>query len=99
MIAPTSEEFYILCGPKFGLENIGNRAIFKRALYGVKSSGKYFRSHLRDCMDSLGYSSYKSGPDLWISLSRCDSGEEYYEYMLRYIDDCMCVSEHPKEDF
>ena len=97
LTAPTSEYFYIFCAPEFGSENIGKRVNVKRALYGTKSAVKYFRSHLRDCMDHLGYSSYKSDLDLWIRLARRDSGEEYYEYMLLYVDDYMCVSDHTKE--
>ena len=82
MTARTSEEFLIICGPEFGSENIGKRAIVKRALYGTKSDVKYFRFHLRDCMDHLGYLSCKADLDLWIRIDRHDSGEDYYEYML-----------------
>ena len=32
--APTSEKHYIICGPDFGLENVGKNALIKRALYG-----------------------------------------------------------------
>ena len=32
--APTSEMHYIICGPEFGMENIGKRALIIRALYG-----------------------------------------------------------------
>lgn len=48
-------------------------------------------------MDYLGYSSCKADMDLWIRLARRDSGEYYYKYMLIYVDDCLCLSEHPKE--
>ena len=30
--APTSEKHYVICGPEFGLENVGKVAIIKRAL-------------------------------------------------------------------
>ena len=32
--APSSEKDYIICGPEFGLENLGKVALIKRALYG-----------------------------------------------------------------
>ena len=96
LTAPTSEDFYIICGAEFGSENIGKKAIVKRALYGTKSAGRDFRSHLRDCMDHLRYTSCKADPDLWMHMSKRDTGEDYYEYMLLYVDDCLCVSEHPK---
>ena len=34
--APSSEKDYIICGPEFGLENVGKVALIKRALYGGK---------------------------------------------------------------
>ena len=37
--APASEKHYIICGPEFGLENQGKRAITVCALYGGKSAG------------------------------------------------------------
>ena len=97
LTAPTSEHFYIICGPEFGSENLGKKAIVKRALYGTKSAGRDFRSHLRDCMDHLGYTSCKADPDLWLRMAKRDNGENYYEYMLLYVDDCLSISEYPKE--
>ena len=40
--APTSENHYIICGPEFGLENAGKRALITRALYGGKCAGRDF---------------------------------------------------------
>ena len=37
--APSSQKDYIICGPEFGLENIGKVALIHRALYGGKSAG------------------------------------------------------------
>ena len=34
--APTSEKHYIICGPEFGLEHAGKKAVITRALYGGK---------------------------------------------------------------
>jgi hypothetical protein len=48
--APSSQKDYIICGPEFGIENIGKVALIWRALYGGKSAGKDFRNHLRSCM-------------------------------------------------
>ena len=47
------EKFYVECSPEFGSEYMGERIIMKRALYGMKSSGKDFMNHLRDCMDHV----------------------------------------------
>ena len=37
--APTSEKHYVICGPEFGLEHVGKRALITRALYGGKAAG------------------------------------------------------------
>lgn len=36
--APTTEKYWIECGPEFGTEHVGKKAIVTRALYGMKSS-------------------------------------------------------------
>ena len=45
----------------------------------------------------LGYKSCLADPDLWIRVAVADSGCEYYEYMLLYTDDCLSISEYPRE--
>ena len=93
--APTTEKYYVECGPEFGSEYVGRKAVVKRALYGMKSSGRDFRNHLRDCMGHMGYESCLADPDLWMRVSKLDNGTEYYEYILLYVDDCLVISEHP----
>ena len=44
--APSSQHDYIICGPEFGLENVGHVALIHRALYRGKMAGKDFRNHL-----------------------------------------------------
>ncbi len=48
-------------------------------------------------MDHMGYQSCLSDPDLWMRICKSDNGLEYYEYVLLYADDCLVVSQHPKE--
>ena len=95
--APTSKKFWITCGPEFGSEIRGKKALVRRALYGTKSASRDFRNHLRDCMEHLGYVPCRADSDMWMCLSRRSTGEEYYEYALLYVDDCLMVSENPKE--
>ena len=52
--APSSQKHYVICGAEFGLENVGKVALIRQALYGGKSSGRDFRTHLRECMSHLG---------------------------------------------
>ena len=95
--APSTERFWIVCGPEFGSEVSGKRAIVKRALYGMKSAGRDFRNHLRDCMSHLGYRPCRADPDLWMRLSKLKNGVDYYEYILLYVDDCLVISDNPEE--
>ena len=53
--APTTEKYWIECGPEFGnVNHMGKRALDTRALYGMKSSARDFRNHLRDLHGPYG---------------------------------------------
>ena len=68
-----------------------------RALYGLKSSGAAFRSHLAKCMESLGNASCKTDLDLWLKPEiRPEDGVQYYSDLLHYVDDILCI--HHKAD-
>ena len=95
--APISEKYWTICGPEFGPDLQGCKAHIVRALYGCKSAGRDFRNHLRSCMEMLEYEPCLADPDLWMRRAVHSSGEEYYEYMLLYVDDALCCSEYPKE--
>lgn len=91
--APSSCQDYIICGPEFGLENIGRTALIRRALYGGKTAGRDFRNHLRECMMHLGFESCKADPDVWMRAATKADGSKYWEYVLLYVDDCLVMSE------
>ena len=92
--SPTLEKHYIICGPEFGLDNVGKRAVIKRAFYGGKSAGSDFWHHICSCMYHLSFKSSKSDPDVWMRRSFCADGiTPYYEYVLLYVDDCLVVND------
>ena len=91
--APSSQKDYIVCGPEFGIENVGKKALIRRALYGGKAAGRDFRNHLRSCMIHLGFTSCPADPDVWMQPKIKSDGKEYYEYCLLYTDDALVVSE------
>jgi hypothetical protein len=63
-----------------------------RALYGLRSAGASFRNHLADCMRSLGYTSCLADQDVWYkAMTRPDGGQEYYAYVLLYVDDVLAI--------
>ncbi len=92
--APSSQKDYIVCGPEFGIENVGRIALIHRALYGGKSAGKDFRNHLRSCMRHLDFVSCPADPDVWMRPAKHSDGTEYYEYILLYTDDALVVGEN-----
>jgi hypothetical protein len=44
-------------------------------------------------MARLGFTSSCADPDVWFRLSKRSTGEEYYEYVLLYVDDVLVISE------
>jgi hypothetical protein len=90
--APSSQKDYIICGPEFGLENLGKVALIMRALYGGKKAGSDFRNHLRACMRHLNFESCLADPDVWMRPALKPDGSEYYEYILIYTEDVLVVS-------
>jgi len=49
--------------------------------------------NVRDCMGHLGFTSSRADPDVWFRSSKQTTGEEYYEYVLLYVDDVLVISE------
>jgi hypothetical protein len=48
-------------------------------------------------MTELGYKSCLADPDVWLHPNVCESdGHKYYEYVLIYVDDILCVSHQPR---
>ena len=92
--APSSQKHFIICGAEFGLENIGKRALIRRALYGGKTAGRDFRNHLRACMDHMGFKSCRADPDVWMRPSTKSDGTAIWEYVLLYVDDALVVSDN-----
>jgi len=61
--APNREKVYATAGKEFG-SRVGETVIIVRALYGLKSTGAAWRSHLADSLHSLGYRSCLADPDI-----------------------------------
>jgi len=43
-------------------------------------------------MGRLGFTSSWTDPDVWFRLSKRLTGEEYYKYVLLYVDDVLVIS-------
>ena len=86
------EKVYTTAGPEFGPELQGKSVLIVRALYGLKSSGAAWRSHLANTLQSLGYVSCVADPDVWYRPAVKPDGFPYYEYVLVYVDDLLVLS-------
>ena len=94
--APNKEKVWLCAGPEFG-ELEGKNYIVKRALYGLKSAGSSFRAFMAKKLDDLNFKSCPD-PDVWRRPAvNQDTGEEYYEYIMTYVDDLIAISLHAKE--
>ena len=73
-------------GIEFGdLEN--EVLIIEKVLYGIKSSGATFCAFLAQTFDKMGFTSSVADPDIWMRPAMKSDGEEYYEYIVCYVDD------------
>jgi Reverse transcriptase (RNA-dependent DNA polymerase) len=95
LTAPNKEKVYVVAGPEFGPELQGRILIVERALYGLKSAGAAFRSYLAEHLWSLDYRPSYADPDVWLRPAVKADGSEYYEMLLCYVDDILCISIDP----
>ena len=92
LTAPCAEKIWTTLGPEFRDEMV-NKAIILRALYGLNSEVASFGNHITHCMRLLGCEPCRADPDLWFKAQvRPDNGYEYYEYVLIYVDDSLAIS-------
>jgi hypothetical protein len=90
------EKVWIIAGPEFGSE-AGTNMLVNKALCGLKSSGAAFRAFLAETLDAMDYKPSYADPDVWIRPAVKPGGFEYYEYMLYYVDDALCISNNSEK--
>lgn len=88
---PAEEKYWCKAGPEFG-EDEGKVLILVRALYGLKSAGAAYRHHFAQTLTDLGFESCYGDADVWRRAAVKPNGDEYYEYLLTYVDDCLVIS-------
>ena len=96
LIAPCQEKVWIRYGPEFGnLE--GKVLVVKMALCGLNSLGAAFRVYLAEMLDDIGFRSRIAYPGVWMKEATKPTGEIYYEYILCYVDDVLCISHDDRQ--
>ena len=96
--AECREKVHVKCGKElFGPEHEGKYAVITQALYGLKSSGASWRNHFATEIRSLGFQGTKADGDVYRKRSYKDDGTPYYEYIVVYVDDVICISQTPNK--
>ena len=100
--AYTHEKLFIIAGPEFE-ELEGFILIFNKALYGLKSSGKWLAERFYDIIKDMGFMLFKADPCIWMRENR---NLKCYQYLATYVDDLCIATQDPgkiiqtiKEDF
>jgi hypothetical protein len=93
--APAREKVHTTAGPEFGHNNTGKTVIIIRAMYGLKSSGAAWHAKFSETLRSMNFHPSLADPDVWFRPATKDSGFEYYEYILVYINDVLVISAMP----
>jgi hypothetical protein len=94
LTAPNKEKVWMIAGPEFGADE-GKTFLVVRALYGLKSASFSFRSYMAEKLADLGFQSTIDDPDVWLRAASKGDGEQYYEYVLMYVDDILAISCDP----
>ena len=81
----------------FGQGHEGKIAVLVRALHGLKTSSAawhiYFASFLKDHI----FRSSMVDPDVWLKTDTKKDNEQYYSYIIVYVENILVVSEHPRK--
>lgn len=81
LTAKCSERVCIIAGKRIG-EQVGHILVSRKALYGLRFSGKSFNERLGSMLQQLGFVPSKVEASIWMRKNR-----EIYEYVATYVDD------------
>ena len=96
LTADCREKIWTRAGPEFGSE-AGAIMFIRKALYGLRSSGAAFRTHLAETLYDIGFVPTRADPDVWRQPAVNEDGFEYYEYVLCYVDDILAISHKARD--
>ena len=78
-------------GQEFG-SKAGPIMILRKTLYGLKFSGAVFCAHLAETLHAIGFLSTEADPDVCYLNAVKPNDFEYYEYVLCYVYNILCIS-------
>jgi hypothetical protein len=77
--APTKKHIYTIAGPEFGSTNLSRPVLIVHALYGLKSSGAWWRDHMTQTLRDDGFQSCLADPGVWMKSRVKPDGDKYWE--------------------
>ena len=95
--ADRHKKLWTVAGLESGSEK-GNFMIIAKALYGLKPSGAAWRAKLAKITKTMEYVAAQADPDVWSKRAVKPNGQEYYCYMLIYVNDVLHVHHDPEID-
>ena len=94
LTANCREKLYTIVGPEFGT-NKGKIMLITQSLYGLKSSGAAFRALLAEVLCDMSYWPLRADPYVYTRPAVKENGFKYWEYVLVYVDDVLCIGNRP----
>ena len=92
--APYTEKVHIKCGLEFSPDKISIMDIIVRALYGLKSAGVAWHTHLKQTIHEIGFKPCLADGDVYLSANTKHKKVEYYEYLMVHVDVILAISIH-----
>jgi hypothetical protein len=86
------EKIYTYAGPEFGDREV-SLLIFKKALYGLRSSSRAIRTHFADFLRSLGFTATRYDRNVWI---RAREEKDGYDYICTHVDAFKFIAHNPE---
>jgi hypothetical protein len=85
------EKVYSRAGPEFG-EKEESILVFKKALYGLRSSSRAFRGHPAGFLRGMGFFACRYNRDVWLREREERDG---YDYVCTHVDNFKIVARDP----
>ena len=96
--AKPRERVHVTAGPElYGPSCKGRIVVIVRALYGLKSSGAAWRDHFAAYIsEHLQMKPTRDDQDVYLAPRTDENGNDYYAYMIVYVDDILVIDKKPQ---
>ena len=95
--APKKQKVFLYAGDEWKFDQ-GKVVIIYIYLYGLNYSALAWRKHRSEILGNhLGLQSYLADTGVWLKAATYKTGNEYYTYILVYVDDLLIVEKDPRK--